>query len=669
MSNFIKTIEACFAPDGRLANANVGFFPRSGQTKMAIAVANCIEQGGNLVVEAGTGVGKTFAYLVPALLSGERVLLSTGTKTLQDQLFGRDLPRLMQTLGVAGKIALLKGRSNYLCTQRLAFARHSVNPSDRFQARTLAQIEKWAQSTATGDLAEIKGLDERSAVIPLATSTRDNCVGTECPHYKSCFVNLARKEALSADVVVINHHLFFADLNVRESGVAELLPSSRIVVFDEAHKLNEIGVEFSGHQFASRQILDFCKDALAITLAQVRGLAAWNDLIGSLEKSIKDLRLSLQDAGLPNGKIAWADGAPEGILQAYWQGSIDKVTDALEDLEQALQLCAENSPDLARLLARCEELQKEIDRFAKTCPVDFVRWLELGQHLRLAQAPLDIAQVLKANTEVPEGTPANEQKSWIFTSATLGTDEEMLWFTEPCGLQEATRLRVESPFDYAAQASIYIPVPFPEPANARHSVEVARLVAHSASIIGGRTLVLTTTLKALQIIADELNEAFLVEKQIVVLRQGSLPKRELIERFRAAGKDGQPGAILVASASFWEGVDIAGDALQLVVIDKLPFPPPNDPVVQARGKRLEEAGKSSFNDYSLPEAIVALKQGAGRLIRHEHDMGVLLICDNRIKQKNYGRKVLAALPPMYVLQSHQALLEQLDLITKASTSS
>lgn len=669
MSQFLKKIEECFAPDGLLAQSNAGFFPRSGQTKMAMAVANCIEQGGNLVVEAGTGVGKTFAYLVPALLSGERVLLSTGTKTLQDQLFGRDLPRLMQTLGWAGKIALLKGRSNYLCTQRLAFARHSIPYADRFQAKTLAQIEKWAQSTTTGDLAEIKGLDERSPVLPLATSTRDNCVGNECPNYKSCYVNLARKEALSADVVVINHHLFFADLNVRESGVAELLPSARIVVFDEAHKLNEIGVEFSGHQFASRQILDFCKDALAITLAQVRGLAAWNDLIAVLEKGIKDLRLCLADADLPNGRIAWAEAAPEGMATDLWQGSIDKVSLALEQLEQPLRLCSENSPDLARLLSRTEELQKEIARFAQPCPVDFVRWLELGQYLRLAQAPLDIAQVLKANTEVAEDTPANEKKSWIFTSATLGTDDELLWFTEPCGLQEATRLRVESPFDYAAQSSVYIPRPFPEPSHPQHSTEVAKFVAHSAKILGGRTLVLTTTLRALQVISDELKDFFLGDESMVVLRQGSLPKRELIERLRTAGKNGCPGVILVASASFWEGVDIAGDALQLVVIDKLPFPPPNDPVVQARGKRLEEAGKSSFSDYSLPEAIVALKQGAGRLIRHEHDMGVLVICDNRIQQKNYGRKVLAALPPMYVLTSHQALVEQLELITTASTNS
>lgn len=703
MSEFLHAVTQAFSEEGVLARTAPGFLPRSGQTEMALAVAQCIESGGDLVVEAGTGVGKTFAYLVPALLSGERILLSTATKTLQDQLFGRDLPRLLAALGQTAQLALLKGRSSYYCIERAEIAPHMLQPGERHVAATLTRIAKWAHQTQTGDLAEVPGLDERSPALALVTSTKDNCLGSDCPKFKACFVNQARREALAADLVVINHHLFFADIAVRESGMAELLPTCRVVIFDEAHKLNEIGVEFSGFQFGSRQVLDFCRDVLVTGLAKARGFAQWNDLVFNLEQATRALRMVFLDAGIGNGRVGWAQACPDGLVTDVWTQGLEAVIQALAPLVAALEVCAPSAPELARLLARARDLLAGAEQFTGACAHDHVRWVEVGAQLRLTEAPLDIAALLRsqhskaligdsagqdeAGTDPFDEPPmylghdgAKEQepggqasssgpgKSWIYTSATLGDDTALSWFTKPCGLENARILTVRSPFDYAAQAGIYIPAQFPKPADSAHSLEVARLAAEAALALGGRTMVLTTTLRALTAIGDYLEQAFSADGQLQVLRQGVSTKRELIERFRMGGLGGHPGCILVASASFWEGVDIPGDALQLVVIDKLPFPPPHDPLVKARGKRLEEAGRSSFSDYFIPEAIVALKQGAGRLIRHENDLGVLVICDTRLQSMSYGRRVLAALPPMQRLSDKSVFLDQLDLITKISTS-
>lgn len=704
MSEFLQAVTQAFSPDGVLARAAPGFLPRSGQTEMALAVAQCIETGGDLVVEAGTGVGKTYAYLVPALLSGERILLSTATKTLQDQLFGRDLPRLLAALGQTARLALLKGRSSYYCIERAEMAPHMLQAGERHVAATLTRIAKWAQQTQTGDLAEVPGLDERSPALPLVTSTKDNCLGSECPKFKTCFVNQARREALAADLVVINHHLFFADMAVRESGMAELLPSCRVVIFDEAHKLNEIGVEFSGFQLGSRQLLDFCRDTLAAGLAKARGFAQWNDLVYELEQATRALRMVFLDAGIGNGRVGWAQASPDGLPQSVWEQALEGVIQTLAPLIEALEVCAPSAPELARLLARARELLAGADQFTGACANDHVRWVEVGAQLRLTEAPLDIAALLRsqhaaakpsatesgANDPFPDPSAdepwaygqdpyddltqevagaAGAGKSWIYTSATLGDDPALTWFTKPCGLEEARILTVKSPFDYGAQAGVYIPTQFPKPADPSHSMEVARLAARAALQLGGRTMVLTTTLRALSTIGDELERLFEVQGTLQVLRQGVSTKRELIERFRAAGQEGRPGCVLVASASFWEGVDIPGDALQLVVIDKLPFPPPHDPLVKARGKRLEDIGRSAFSDYFIPEAIVALKQGAGRLIRHENDLGVLVICDTRVQAMGYGRRILAALPPMQRLTDEALLMDQLELITRIATNS
>lgn len=663
--NLHDAVRSAFASGGLLACAVEEFRARAGQTDMALAVADAIAQRSVLVAEAGTGVGKTYAYLVPALLSGERVLLSTATKTLQDQLYGRDLPRLIQALGLPLRAALLKGRASYLCLHRLALARQDGVTSSPLAAHALARIERWAQGTRSGDLAELPGLDERSPVIPLVTSTRDNCLGGNCPRLRDCHVNQARREALAADVVVINHHLFFADLAVRESGMAELLPSARTVIFDEAHQLNETGVQFLGRQLSTAQVLDFCRDLLACGLQQARGLADWNQVAGRVERAARNLRLCAGRAPAASLRLVWSEAAPERIDAAAWRAALQDLQQACSEAHAALEQLDEIGPDFLRLAERARALGTLAAYFLAERASAAVRWLELGQQLRLVESPLDIAEAVRTRLLGRSEGEAGA-RTWIFTSATLGDDERLSWFTEPCGLQEARVLRVDSPFDYAQQAALYVPRPFPKPGEPRHTEEVAAMVARLAPILGGRTLVLTTTLRALRELAERLPQ--LLPQGLELLCQGQSPKRELLERFRWGAESGAPGCVLVASASFWEGVDIPGDALQLVIIDKLPFPPPGDPLVQARSRRLEEAGRSAFNDYYVPEAAVALKQGAGRLIRRESDRGVLVICDSRLDSMGYGRRLLAALPPMRRLGSEQEVQEALRGLTTAATT-
>ena len=639
-----QAVQSTFAPGGPLSQAAEGFVARDGQTQLAQAVARTIGQGGVLVAEAATGVGKTFAYLVPALLSGERVLVSTATKTLQDQLFGRDLPRLARALGVPARMALLKGRSSYLCLHRLEFAGESSDLRMTGARHALSKIERWSKTTRTGDLAELPGLDERSPVIPLVTSTRENCLGADCPKFRGCHVNVARREAMAADVVVINHHLFFADLAIRESGMAELLPTVRVAIFDEAHQLNETGIQFLGQQLATGQLLDFARDVLGAGLQQARGLCDWTQLASGVELAARDLRMAV---GQVRGasRLRWTAEAPDGVEAVAWQASLARLHTALTDAAAALDTVSELAPDFVRLHERARLLAGRTQRFAAPCDVALVRWADVSQSLRLVESPLDIADTVRTRLlAAPEGEgPA---RAWVFVSATLGDDARLSWFTQPCGLQDAEVLRIGSPFDYARQAALYVPAHIARPADPAHSGDVARLAGDAAARLGGRTMVLTTTLRALRSIGDALAERFPVSSGIEVLVQGALPKRVLMDRFRAGNAGGQRGCVLVASASFWEGVDMPGDALQLVIIDKLPFPPPGDPLVEARCRRIESEGRSAFADYSVPEAAVALKQGAGRLIRRETDTGLLVICDTRLTQMGYGRRLLAALPPM-----------------------
>jgi len=679
----MDAVALTFGPEGALAAGSAAFQPREGQTEMALAIAQTLEQGGELVVEAGTGVGKTYAYLVPVLLSGERALVSTATKALQDQLFSRDIPKLAQALGLPVKVALLKGRGSYLCLQRLEQSRQGHEASDRVYAHALAKIETWSHATLTGDMSELTGLDDRSPVIPLVTSTRDNCLGSQCPKFRACHVNLARKEAMAADLVVINHHLFFADLNVRESGMVELLPTVRVTVFDEAHQLNEIGVNFLGQQLSTGQLIDLGRDVLGAGMQLARGLADWSALVGRLEKTARDLRLTASEFR-SSSRLRWTDTAPTGLDPATWGQGLADIQTACHACMQALETVSELAPDFVRLYERFATVIQTIQRFEKPCPDESVRWLEVGMQLRLIESPLDIADAVQTQLlgrqpaqdadsieqtfgDAPTG-PVFHRKAFVFTSATLGDDAQMKWFTEPCGLTQARLLQVSSPFDYASQAGVYIPHPMPKPNDPAHSRCVADLVGSAAQKLGGRTLVLTTTLAAMRSIGQILAEDERLSGRVEILVQGQGPKRRLMERFRQGDQDGQLGCILVASASFWEGFDVPGRALQLVVIDKLPFPPPNDPLVEARSARLERAGRSAFAEYSLPEAAVALKQGAGRLIRSESDQGILVVCDPRVATMGYGKRLLASLPRMQVLQNPQDFEMALSQLTKFSTT-
>ncbi len=659
-------VRETFADEGVMAHSVAEYKPRLGQLEMASAIADAMDGGGALVIEAGTGVGKTFAYLVPALLSGARVLISTATKTLQDQLFGRDLPGLIKVLGLPTRTALLKGRGSYLCLHRLLVARQTLPFSDRTLARSLATVETWAQRTRTGDLSELPGLDDQSPLIPIITSSRDNCLGSVCPHFRDCHLNHARREAMSADVVVINHHLFFADLAIRENGMAELLPTAQTVIFDEAHQLNETGTQFSGQRLSTGQLIDFSRDLLAAGLQSARGMADWQALASEAERAARNLRL-VAGKRSDGSRLRWVETVPDTLNALDWDAALDGVRSLCTRVWLALELVRAVSPDLARLSERVSGFRKQLEFFGAPCALGAVRWLDLGVQLSMVESPLDIAAVMRERI-VDRTLAGGLSRSWIFTSATLGDATDLRWFTEPCGLEGAQVLRVGSPFDFAEQAGIHIPQYLSVPSDPAHTAQVAEFVGRAAAIIGGRTLVLTTTLRALQTIGAALLRQFGSDESLQVLVQGQCPKRELLERFRHGNQGGSAGCVLIASASFWEGIDVPGDTLQLVVIDKLPFPPPNDPLVEARLKRLRMQGRSTFNDYFIPEAAIALKQGAGRLIRRETDRGILVVCDVRLRQMSYGPRLLAALPPMRRIHSDEALVKALQALTRTATT-
>ena len=476
----------------------------------------------------------------PVLLSGRRTLVSTATKNLQDQLFYRDLPRLKDALGVPAQVALLKGRASYLCRHRLNQARDGATFADRASIRALSRIEQWAQATRSGDMSELDGLDERSELIPLVTSSRDNCLGGECPEFTGCHLMKARRDAMAADVVVINHHLFFADLSLRDSGVAELLPTVDVAVFDEAHQMVEAGVQFLGQTLGTGQVVDFARDVVAAGLQHARGLAPWTELSAQCELAARELRLAAAH-GLGDVraqlKRRWDEAAAGDALGP----SLDRLAEVLRKAAEALAAVAEAAPDFPRLLGRARELGQLCLRFQKACPDDRVRWVDLTTHqARLIESPLDIRAMMGEQRQAGS-------RAWVFTSATLGDDAGLSWFCEAAGLDDADKLRVGSPFDYPAHARVYVPPRFPPPGDDAHLVMVGRAAAHCAKAAQGRTFVLTTTLRALRVVAEALaKELEAIDCPLAVLVQGSAAKRTLLERFR------EGGSVLVGSQSFWE---------------------------------------------------------------------------------------------------------------------
>ena len=603
---------------------------------MAEAVARAIAERGQLVAEAGTGTGKTFAYLVPALLYGGKVIVSTGTKTLQDQLYERDIPLLRDALAVPVTIAVLKGRANYVCHHHLERTAREGRLPSREDARALPKIVAFARASERGDRAELADVPENASIWPLVTSTRDNCLGQHCAFHKECFVLKARKDALDADVVVVNHHLFFADVMLRDEGLAELLPACNTVILDEAHQLPDTATLFFGEQTGAGQLAELARDAEIAARTAARDVPALPDAAADLVPAIRKLRLAAGD--VPGKFTQQAIVAREGFPPA-----LDALSAALDRLVAEMKHFAERSEDLASIARRAEEAAARIARWRAGLigappedGVEWIRWIDVTpQGWQLQASPLSIADIFRRQVE-------STARAWIFTSATLAVGSDFTHYTGQLGLTDAATGAWDSPFDYDRQALLYVPRDLPPPNTREHTDAVVDAALPLLKASGGRAFLLFTTLRALAAARERIAAAFAREGlDYPLLVQGEGSKSELLMRFRALGN-----AVLLGSASFWEGVDVPGNALSLVVIDKLPFAPPDDPLLAARLTKLRDEGGNPFIDWQLPQAAISLKQGAGRLIRTETDRGVLMICDPRLTDKPYGRRIWQSLPPM-----------------------
>jgi ATP-dependent DNA helicase DinG len=599
------------------------FAPRETQQRMADAVGGAIETHDALVVEAGTGTGKTFAYLVPALLSGKRVIVSTGTRNLQDQLFHRDLPRVMSILGTKADVALLKGRANYLCRYRLQQTVESGQFKSRTQVDDLQKVRAWGARTRTGDRSELVEVPEGSPLWPRVTSTAENCLGTECPLYDDCFVFKARRRAQDADLAVVNHHLLLSDLALKREGFGAILPEAEAYVLDEAHQLPELAGQYFSVGVSARQVKELAADALAECAGQPGALALLQPALEHMNDAVRKARLAF-DTLPKRGAFAQLE-ADAGAAEA-----LENLGDALADLAGVLMGQAERSKGLASVHARCVVLDQRLQRIAGRIGEDEVRWYELSDHgFELSATPLDLApqlQTLRSATDA----------AWIHTSATLAVAGHFDHFTRQMGLVDPVTLDLGSPFDYAHQALCWLPRGLPEPAARDYTQRLIDTVRPVLEMSKGRAFLLFTSHRALRLAAD-----LLMDGPWPLFVQGSAPRHQLLSDFRDSGN-----GVLLGAASFWEGVDVAGEALSVVVIDKLPFASPDDPVLQARLDAVRRAGGNPFRDWQIPAAAIALKQGAGRLIRDVHDRGVLVLCDPRLTTRAYGKLFLAGLPPM-----------------------
>jgi ATP-dependent DNA helicase DinG len=707
----VASVSAALGPDGPLARAHPGYVVREGQLALAGAVAEAIEQRSALVAEAGTGTGKTFAYLVPALLSGARVLISTGTRNLQDQLFGRDLPEVARVLGVRVEAALLKGRANYVCWHHLQRNLAEGRFARREDVADLHRIQRFAAVSSSGDRADFPGVPEDAPAWSMATSTRENCLGQDCAELARCFVFKARQAAQRAEVIVVNHHLFCADLALRDEGVADLLPTADALVFDEAHQLPAAATQFFGTTVSTRRMLDYARDLLRAGFAEARDAADWTGLSRGVEQALRELRMA---AGAP-GRIEGAEALRRpGLVHA-----IEACSRAIAAAGAALERAAERGKDVQRCALRATELCMQLaawieaasgrrggaegavaqatmaggtlqeggrtDLPAANLPTEpdagedshaddgpIVTWVEVhGSGVTLHATPLSVAPVFRRHL-------ASRPRGWVFLSATLAVGGQFRHFASALGLEHARQLVWESPYDYARQALLYVPQGIGEPSGPDFPARVAAAIRPLLAANGGRAFVLCTTLRMVEQLAALLGSAQDAElpgapgrangraqaaeeggasdspqaaPALELLVQGRASRAELLERFRRAR-----APVLVGSASFWEGVDVPGRQLSLVVIDKLPFAPPDDPLLRARIDAARRAGEDPFRSLQLPAAAMALKQGAGRLIRSEQDRGVLVVCDARLAEKSYGRTLLRSLPPFRRTRSRDEVL-------------
>ena len=611
--------------DGPFAETLNSFAPREAQVQMAQAVEDCLATGGSLVVEAGTGIGKTLAYLVPALLSGERVIISTGTKTLQDQLFFRDLPKVVETLGLSIKPALLKGRANYLCLHRMLTARTEGRLPSREAVTELEAVLDWSARTTDGDLSIAGVITEDSGLMPFVTSTTENCVGAECPQFEDCHVARARSEAQDADVVVVNHHLLFADMAIKQSGFGEVLPGASAFIIDEAHQAPETATRFFSVSLTARQVTDLCRDFLAESAGVTGAMGMLREPVADCLQKLKEIQLVIYERMPDRG--SWNDLVRD-----------DQVRMALQALDHSVNVLFAASEKLAGsargmdgCIERLTEIQSRLDRFDAQQTGEEVRWYEKrGRGFAMHITPLEVSGVFSDFREMADA-------AWIFTSATLAVRGDFSLFTGQMGLDDATTLQLDSPFDYANNALMWLPGQLPEPRDAEFVPALLEQVVPLLEASKGRAFLLFTSHRSLrraaELLADKVGFPLFV--------QGEQPRSLLLEQFRESGQ-----GVLLGSSSFWEGVDVIGDALSLVVIDKLPFAAPDDPVMEARSDALRKAGGNPFTQLYLPQAVISLKQGAGRLIRDVNDRGALVVCDPRIRTKSYGRVFRESLPPM-----------------------
>ncbi len=624
-AQYDQEIDQLFSAQGALSAALPGYSPRHSQLEMAKAVAAAIANQTSVLAEAGTGTGKTYAYLVPALLWGGKVIVSTGTKNLQDQLYLRDIPTIRKILKAPVSIALLKGRANYLCHFHLERTLQNGRLTSREDVGYLRDIGRFIKTTSSGDKAELSRVPETASVWSLVTSTRENCLGAECQYYQDCFVMKARKEAQQADIVVVNHHLFFADVALKDTGIAELLPHANTVIFDEAHQLPETATLFFGESVSTTQILELCRDVQAEGLSHARDAAPWIQLVAPLERAARDMRLAFGQDSVRYAISQVAESSP--FFEAF-----ERCLKELDEVIAVLEKQAERAETLEQCRARSIMLLEALEKWQKPADPsegDYVIWLEAyASSLQLHRTPLSIAPIFNKQRE---GTP----RAWIFTSATMAVKNDFTHYSAQMGLWDVPSFSWPSPFNYQEQGYLYVPEGLPDPNSRDYTDAVLEAAFPVIKAAGGRCFFLCTTLKAVRHCAERLRELFSQQQlDFPLFVQGEAGRTELLERFRKSGN-----GVLIGSQSFWEGVDVRGEALSLVIIDKLPFSPPDDPVLSARIEAMEKKGLNGFVHHQLPAAIINLKQGAGRLIRDENDKGVLMICDPRLISKPYGRRI------------------------------
>ncbi len=638
-------IKEFFSEKGDLSHNIDGYRVRQEQIDISILIDEAITHKKKLIVEAGTGIGKTFAYLVPAFLSGGKIIISTATKNLQDQLFTKDIPVIRDALKVPVSLAMLKGRSNYLCHLRLENAMIEGAFMTKEDVTHLHLVNQYAKHSIDGDRAELDTIPESSSIWPQVTSTKENCLGQECSFYKECFVMSARKKALAADVTIVNHHLFFADLNMKEEGISELLPKATTVIFDEAHQIPDIASIFFGKNISTSKISEIVQDGFQIYLKHMKDVSDFELILNDLEKANKNFRLVFprESNRYPYQKIS---------SFSQFESSYLNLVQKLKKIIELLTLHKDRDSEIEKYFDSANEILKSFDDWLEDKDNNSIKWIEIySQSLQLNNTPLSIADMFARHIN-------NESTSWVFTSATLAVKNNFDHFKNQLGLIDADSVSKESPFNYAEKALLFVPKTMPDANHENFNFAVVNQIYPFIKASKGRAFILCTTLKSMREIFTLLQDKIETDQlDYPIYLQGDGSRNHLLNKFREHGH-----AILIGSLSFWEGVDVKGDALSLVVIDKLPFFSPEDPVLAARIDKINQSGKNAFLEYQLPNAVITLKQGAGRLIRDEFDKGVLVICDTRIIEKAYGKRMWQSLPPFSRTRDDLEVIQFLEKI-------